>query len=387
MPNSKCKTRSPMDGTNNMKKLVIGIDANEANRANRVGTGQYAYHILWQWYKTSSADFHLYLRDALVGDMPPERDGWQYHIIGPRTAWTRFALPLYLLTGTRHDVFWNPAHYLPPIVPGKSVVTIHDLAYEYFPDLFLKKDLYKLKNWTRSSVARATRVIAVSEATKKDVVAAYAAPEGKIAVVHNGYDSATFNMHRKDIDKSILENWKLKNENYVLFLGTIQPRKNAIKLIQAFHLLKESGYKGKLVLAGNIGWMADETLRVAKESPDAKDIVLTGYVSDEARLVLYGNADVYVLPSLYEGFGVPALEAMACGAPAAVADNSSLPEVVGDAAELFNAADPADIARAVMAVRANRESYIRRGLARVKKFSWEKCARETLNVLETVAHG
>ena len=368
-----------------MKKLVIGIDANEANVANRVGTGQYTYNLLWQWYKNSSHDLHLYLRDPLVGDMPPERGGWSYHIFGPRQGWTRLALPIHLLLGPHLDVFWNPAHYLPPVLSCPSVVTVHDLAYEYFPSLFLKADLYKLKNWTRRSVAMATRVIAVSGATKKDLMAAYNVPEDKISVVHNGYNADVFNIKKQNIDKSILENWKLKTENYLLFLGTLQPRKNAIKLIQAFHLLKKSGYKGKLVLAGNIGWMADETMQVAKESPEAKDIVLTGYVSDETRRSLYAHADVYVLPSLYEGFGVPALEAMACGAPVAVANNSSLPEVVGDAAETFNPTDPEDIARAIATVRADRETYIQRGLARAKHFSWEKCAAETLAVLESVA--
>jgi glycosyltransferase involved in cell wall biosynthesis len=167
----------------------------------------------------------------------------------------------------------------------------------------------------------------------------------------------------------------------LLFLGTIQPRKNALKLIQAFHLLKQSGYKGKLVLAGKIGWMAEETLEAIKHSPEAKDIVMTGYVSDETRRALYTYADVYVLPSLYEGFGVPAIEAMGCGAPVAVANNSSLPEVVGDAGLMFNAADPADIARAITQIKQDRASWVAKSLSRAKHFSWDKCAEETLKVL------
>jgi glycosyltransferase involved in cell wall biosynthesis len=149
----------------------------------------------------------------------------------------------------------------------------------------------------------------------------------------------------------------LKIGAYILFLGTIQPRKNAIKLVQAFELLKESGYKGKLVLAGNIGWLADETLKVIKESPCAKDIVMTGYVSDDTRKTLYTYADVYVLPSLYEGFGVPAIEAMGCGAPVVVANNSSLPEVVGEAGILFRENDPSDIARAIKEIKKDREKW------------------------------
>lgn len=357
----------------NMKKLHIGIDINEANVKNRVGTGQYCFHVIKHSNKRKDIDFHLYHRDPLQGDLPPEDEHWHYHQVGPSKAWIRFGLPFYLATHSKNDVFWSPAHYAPILIGSKSVVTIHDLAYEFFPDLFLPSDLYKLKNWTRSAVKRATHVIAVSEATKHDLMTIYEVPETKISVVHNGYDSDIFNITH--------QTKRTIKKDYILFLGTIQPRKNAIKLVQAFHLLKESGYKGKLVLAGKIGWMVDETLKIIRDSPEAKDIILTGYVSDETRKALYTYADVYVLPSLYEGFGVPAIEAMGCGSPVAVANNSSLPEVVGDAGLLFNASDPADIARAITQLKSDRNHWIKKSLARAKHFSWEKCAQETLSVL------
>lgn len=353
--------------------LRLGIDINEANVARRVGTGQYCYHVLIHWYKETGIDFHLYHRDSLQSDLPPESKHWHYHRVKPARGWIRFGLPLYLLTHPKNDIFWSPAHYMPVYTGCPSVVTIHDLAYEYFPDLFLPSDLYKLKNWTRSAVQQATQIIAVSASTKHDLVKLYDIPEDKVTVVHNGYDSDIFNLSQK-ADASLLG-------HYILFLGTIQPRKNAIKLVQAFHLLREQGYKGKLVIAGSVGWLADDTLQVIKNSPEAKDIVLTGYVSDQARKALYTYADVYVLPSLYEGFGVPAIEAMACGTPVAVANNSSLPEVVKDAGLLFNASDPADIARAITAIKGDREKWVKKSLVRAKHFSWEKCAKETLEVL------
>lgn len=362
-----------------MKRLQIGIDINEANVTSRVGTGQYLYNILKYFHNHDEIDFHLYHRDALQGDMPVAAPHWQYIQVSPSRAWLSFSLPLYLAIHKRNDVFWAPAHYMSALTKSNNVVTIHDLAYEYFPKLFLLKDLYKLKKWTRHAISHSRCVISVSSATKDDLVKLYGLDPTKIVVIHNGYDNSVFNT--KDPDKSILDKWHLKNENYILFLGTIQPRKNAIKLIQAFTLLKESGYKGKLVLAGGIGWLAQETLEVIRTSPHHKDIVMTGYVSDQERKALYSFAGVYVLPSLYEGFGVPAIEAMGCGAPVVVADNSSLPEVVGDAAVLFNASDSAGMAHAISTVLKDRASWVKKSLARAKRFSWEKCAKETLKIL------
>ena len=366
-----------------MKRLKIGIDVNEANVTNRVGTGQYTYHILQNWSKLTELDFHLYHRDPLQGDMPAEDTHWHYHQVGPSRAWISFGLPLYLATHPKNDVFWSPAHYMPIYTGCTSVVTIHDLAYEYFPKLFLPKDLYKLKHWSRRGVKQSSKVIAVSAATRHDLVKIYEVDDAKITVVHNGYDSDIFNIDPK-ISPQLLSNYQLQPTRYILFLGTIQPRKNAIKLVQAFHLLKESGYKGKLVIAGGIGWLADDTLAVIKSSKEFKDIVMTGYISDEVRKTLYTYADVYVLPSLYEGFGVPAIEAMGCGAPVAVANNSSLPEVVGDAGLLFNAVDPADIAHAIMEIKIDRDKWVKKSLARAGAFSWDKCAKETLEVLTSV---
>lgn len=360
--------------------IRIGIDINEANVKNRVGTGQYTYNILRYFEQHKEIEFHLYHRDPLSPELPPEREGWRYHQVGPSRGWIRFGLPLYLLTHPKNDIFWSPAHYMPIYTGGKGVVTIHDLAYEYFPKFFLPSDLYKLKNWSRQAVKQADKVIAVSEATKRDLLALYDLADDKVEVVHNGYDSDIFNVS-SPAKQSLLANFKLKAFDYLLFLGTIQPRKNAIKLVQAFHLLKEQGYSGKLVLAGGIGWMADETLSVIKNSKVSKDIIMTGYVSDETRKALYTYADVYVLPSLYEGFGVPAIEAMACGAPVAVANNSSLPEVVGEAGVLFNASDPADIESAVMKLKQDRAGWSKKSLKRAKSFSWEKCAEGTLKVL------
>lgn len=364
--------------------MNIALDANEANIKERVGTGQYTGELLSHWVDSSQHDFSLLLKHPPLSTLPTANSHWKYHVLGPKPAWTMVALPLHLLTHRGYDVFFSPAHYLPPLTLTPSVVTVHDLAYEYFPELFLPKDLYKLQNWTKRAVKQATRVIAVSEATKADLVKLYGVSPAKVSVIYNGFNQELFQFPHKT-SKEVLAKYKLPNTNYLLFLGTLQPRKNVIKLVQAFRLLKEAGYKGKLVLAGKIGWLAEETLAVIKSSPDAAEIVMTGYVDEETRAALYAHAEVFVLPSLYEGFGVPVLEAMASGCPVAAADNSSLPEVVGKAGLLFNASDPQDIADKVSQIRQNRAAWVKKGLAQAKKFSWDKCAKETIVILTQAA--
>lgn len=364
--------------------MRIAIDGNEANVKEKVGTGEYAYNLLSRWGKEPQHEFHIYLRDHPLPGLPPATPNWQYHVVGPYRGWTRLAFPYHLLTDSRHHVVWNPAHYLPPFTRCPGVVTVHDLAYEFYPELFLREDLYKLKKWTRSSVARAARVIAVSESTKNDLVSLYEVPADKITVVYNGFDSEIYHHHGKK-PHPFLPSHALTPQSYLLFVGTLQPRKNVLKLVQAFHLLKKDGYRGKLVIAGKIGWMATETLDAIKASPYAKDILLTGYIDTELKVALYQNAAVFVLPSLYEGFGVPALEAMACGCPVAVSDNSALPEVVGEAGMLFDGSDAVAIQDAIAKILAARTPWIKKGLKQSQKFSWDKAAQETLAVLTNSA--
>lgn len=364
--------------------MIFGVDANEANVPNRVGSGTYTFEILKQWHKGSKHEFHLYLRDKPLSHMPAATDRWQYHVVAPRKMWRTFSLPLHLLTNKpKPDVFFAPAHYAPPLLRSKLIVTIHDLAYEYFPELFLSADLFKLKNWTKESVKKAEAVIAVSEATKKDLIKLYEVPEDKIHVIHNGYDKDAYHPGIT-VSADILAKYNMKPP-YILFVGTIQPRKNVLVLVKAFEELKKSkSYPGSLVIAGNPGWLSTDIVTQIKSSSSAKDIVMTGYVEEDDLPFLYKGADVFVLPSLYEGFGIPLLESMAVGTPVVASNNSSLPEVVGDAGVLFDPKNPSDLAEALKTVLGKRGYFANKCLDRSKQFSWGDTARETLSLLEYI---
>lgn len=365
--------------------MRIAIDANEANVVKRVGSGQYTYNLLSQWHKSSSYEFNLYLKND-PKDLPTSKSNWRYTLVKPNFAWLRFSLPLHLLfNGSLNDVYFAPAHYTPPVTKAPIVVTVHDLAYEIFPDLFLSEDLRKLKTWTRSSVNRASRIIAVSHSTKNDLINLYNVNPDKITVIHNGFNNDQFHKSVK-LDRLVFDKYKIPNDPYLLYVGTIQPRKNVTRLVQAFHILKDQKkYKGKLVLAGNPGWMSDDTIKSIHESEYSNDIILTGYVDDSDLPSLYKKADLYILPSLMEGFGIPILESMAVGTPAIASDNSSLGEVLGKSGALFNPYDPAEISDSILKVLNDRDHYSTLALSQADKFSWAKTARETLEVLKEVA--
>lgn len=366
--------------------MRIAVDANEANVAKRVGSGQYAYNLLKEWHKLATPDFELFLKHPPASDLPAERPNWRYRLVRPDFAWLRFSLPIHLLLkNPRHDVYFAPAHYSPPVTRSPLVVTIHDLAYEIYPELFLKEDLHKLKVWTRHSVEKASAIIAVSEATKLDLVKFYFVDPDKITVIHNGYDQDLFHPGVK-VNKKVFNKYSLPDSQYILYVGTIQPRKNVTRLVQAFHILKEEGsYTGKLVLAGNPGWMSDETIKSIHDSVYANDIILTGYIDQSDLPSLYKGADAFILPSLMEGFGIPLLESMAVGTPVLAADNSSLPEVVGKSGVLFNPYDPADISTSIEAMLKSRDKYSKLALSQASKFSWKNTAAATLQVLKSAA--
>jgi glycosyltransferase involved in cell wall biosynthesis len=257
-----------------------------------------------------------------------------------------------------------------------------DLSYVHFPELFTKHDLYQLVNWTKYSAKNARRIFTISNFSRDDIIRTYGKDSKDVIATYLGVKQIQDSRFKiKDMEE-LNKKFGIAKP-YVLFVGTLQPRKNIVKLIEAFSLLKEKDIQ--LVIVGKKGWLFEEIFQAPEKYGVPDRIKFLDFVGDEDLQSLYKNALCFVLPSLYEGFGLPVLEAMKFGCPTVISDTSSLPEVGGDAAVYFDPQSADDIAEKLGKVISDeklREEMIKKGYNQVKKFSWEKTAKETLKVLE-----
>lgn len=366
--------------------MIIGVDGNEANVEKRVGVSVYTLQLLsyFQTHATAEKQFIIFLRNNPRTDLPQPNEYFTYHVVKGPVLWSQLFLPLHLwiykLSGKNLDVFFSPAHYIPRFCPCKTVVTIHDLSYLYYPEEFLKKDLYQLKNWTRYSLQKSSKIIAVSKTTKKDLMHEYAIPENTIEVIYNGYESFQL--------KPTTYNLQPKPFPYFLFVGTIQPRKNLTILIRAFVEFHKTHPKYKLIIAGKKGWLYEKIFQEAAQYDCKDSIVFSGFVSDEEKIQLYKNAVAFILPSLYEGFGIPLLEAMSYNCPIISSFSSSLPEIGGEACLYFDPQSSSDLLDKMELIDAQKETrtaLITSGKKRIKEFSWEITGRNTLDLLSSIS--
>ena len=357
--------------------MIIGIDGNEANVASRVGSGTYAFELLNQFQKSKKHKFVIYLKEKPQSDFPKETQNFKYLIFGPKKLWTQFALPVKLAFGPKIDVFFSPAHYGPRFSKVPYVVTIHDLSYLHFPELFKKEDLLQLTSWSKYSIKNSKHIIAPSKSTKEDIAKNYKIAPSKITVTYEGYDKSRFKPPPQTRINLVKKRYRIKN-NYIIFVGTIQPRKNIERLIEAVAQIRNL----QLVIAGKKGWLYDSILAKARE----KSVIFTDFVPDKDLPALIGGAQAYVLPSLWEGFGIPVIEAQACGVPTVVSNTSSLPEVVGESGILVDPTNVESIANGIKKALdpKTRINLVKAGFANIKRFSWETCARETLKILESI---
>lgn len=374
--------------------MLIGIDGNEANIDRKVGIGEYNFELSQQFEEFHPPDgrikFQIYLKNSPLPHLPKERNGWRYRIIKPKKLWTQFALPLDLyFHKPRPDVFFSPTHYAPRFSSVPTVISVMDLSYIRFPEMFKKNDLYQLQNWTSYSVRNAKKIFTISEASKNDIIKFYKVEPEKVVVTYPGIKLKAQMSNLKSISKNaklIKDKYGIDGD-YILFVGTVQPRKNLVRLIEAFSRITDP--KVSLVIVGKKGWLYEEIFEAPKKFSVEDRVKFLNYVSDEDLQLLYKNALCFTLPSLYEGFGLPVLEAMANGCPVVISKTSSLPEVGGDAAIYVDPENVENIAEGLQKILSEeklRKELIEKGYKQVKKFSWERTARETLKVLEEVVN-
>jgi len=368
-------------GINGYEAVVPRFGFNQStNLPNRVGSSELCFQLLSKLSKIDKLNnYSIFLPVGPALDMPKESQNWEYVVFHSRKLWTLLGLSG-RLKSHKLDVFFSPTHYLPVYTGCPSVISILDVSYLYFPNLFKKKDLYQLKLWGKYSIKRADKIITISKSSKNDIIKAYKVNEAKVAVVYPGIKELKNGAKALNMDEL---NKKFRiNKEYILFVGTLQPRKNIVKLIDAFSKLES---KVDLVIVGKKGWQFEEILEAPKKYGVSERVKFLDSVTDEELPSLYKNAVCFCLPSLYEGFGLPILEAMQNGCPVLTSNVSSLPEAGGDAALYFNPENADDIKEALEKVLSNeklRQDMIKKGYNQVKKFSWDKSARETLKVLE-----
>jgi len=282
----------------------------------------------------------------------------------------------------------SPLFRVPTTYRGKIVTTFYDFAPYRVPELFPRLSNAKMKTLYSFAAKKSDRIITVSESTKKDAREFLGYPAEKITMIHNGIDKRFFeegNYSRDDLKKGYGILGK-----YILFLGTLEPRKNLSRVLDAFARFKrdyKNAFDYQLVVAGKRGWLMEEYFQQAKDLGIEDEVVFTGYVGGDELKPLYVNAEFFVMPSLWEGFGQTIVEAMACGAPCLVSKVSSIPEIAGDAAYFVDPHDTDGIAKGMVELASNedlREKLSAAGKEQAKKFSWSKCARETLEVYKNV---
>ncbi len=365
--------------------MKIGIDASRIALEQRTGTENYTLKLVEKIRELDQDNKYLLYFNKIPKYFEISQKNVSTRVIPMTRLWTQFRLALECLINPP-DILFVPAHTIPVIRRPKlkTIVTVHDLGAEFLAEYHqFPQKLYL--NWSTEFVAKhATHLIAVSESTKRDLIKKMKVDSKKITVIHEAVDHEVF------FEREFKEVEQVKKElgitrPYLVFVGTIQPRKNLLKLIEAFSKLENKNLD--LVLAGKPGWLFEEIYSAPKKYKVENRVKFVGYVKDEQLPALYSGAEMFVFPSLYEGFGLPLLEAMSCGTPILTSNTSCLPEVTGGNAEFVNPNKTSEIVKGIEKLLKDKllaKKLSESGRQWAKNFTWERTAKETIKVFEKV---
>jgi len=319
--------------------------------------------------------FARHTLDGLNGAIEQAGTRWPTGRPVLRILWEQLRLPL---AARGCDVLHAAAFVSPLLQLRPAVVTVYDLSFALFPQYFRGPNQAYLRIGTRRSARRAARVLTISEHTRHDLHRLYAVPLDRIDVAYPGVDAALTPPAPEDV--AAFRHRRQLPDRFLLFLGTLEPRKNLVMLVQAFAQLKRERPDAMLVLAGGVGWLADDVFAEIDRSGVKDSVIVPGFVPAEEKALWYAAATAFVYPSIYEGFGLPPLEAMACGAPVIVSNAASLPEVAGDAGLSVGPNDVSGWSHAMRRLwsdAALRDELRERGLKQAQRFTWTETARVT----------
>ncbi|MFH0819211.1 MAG: glycosyltransferase family 1 protein [Patescibacteria group bacterium] len=401
--------------------MLIGIDASRANLEKKTGTEWYSFFLIQELKKTIPSNYKvvLYSKEPLRNGLEELPVNWSSAVLTwpPKFLWTQIRLSIEMLKfWSRPKLLFVPAHTIPLIHPRRTILVAHDIGFERMKNLYEQKDVIKnnsfLKNilkllvriatlgqyniseldyhrWAmRYAVKHATQIITVSNFSKKEIHEFYRCPKQNITVVYNGFDKHSFfRFQNKTSEKycSILEKYKIKTP-YILFTGRLEQKKNLVNLVSAYKLFVEK-YKQPhyLVLLGSIGYGYEDIEAKIFELKLKDQIIEPGYVDQKDMNTIMNLADLFVLPSFYEGFGIPVLEALAAGTPVVCSNIEPLIEIAGNSVNYFDPNNPNEIAQVINETindNFNKQINVKNGQQIVKKYSYQKCAQETWQCIE-----
>lgn len=298
--------------------------------------------------------------------------------------WDWFRFPPLEFAGLTLNLLHCPDYLVPPTLNRNIVVTIHDLAFIRYPRFNFEWFIKKYSRKVRQSVLASKKIIADSVSTKNDIVKFFNVNPARVEVIYLAADSIFKKLNKSEINKDTLKKYGI-DKRYILSVGTIEPRKDFITLIKAFNYIKKNfnTFDYKLVIVGRTGWKSEATYAEMEQSPFKEDIIFTGRVPDSDLVQIYNQAGLFVYPSIFEGFGLPPLEAMSCGLPVIASDTSSLKEVVGNSGILIKAGDEYKLGKEILKVISNegiKERMREKSLTRAGEFSWDRTAKKTIDL-------